>query len=215
MVALGIILVLLILLLLLPVGVDVSYDGALAVRVKIGPLKFTLIPSKPKKERPPKAEKQKKQKKPSLRKIEKQRAKKKLKLTVQDILDLVRIGLQALGRFRRSLSIDLFRLHILVAADDPYDAVMRYGALNAGLGTLSPAAHTALKFRREDVRTDVDVQGAEGSLELQIIATLQIWEILRIALCGGFSFLSWYLNLKKAEKARTEINQHTQEEKAS
>ena len=212
MLALGIILVLLILLLILPVGADVSYDGELRVRLKIGPLKFTLIPSKPKKERPPKA---KKQKKPSLRKIEKQRAKKKLKLTVQDILDLVRIGLQALGRFRRSLSIDLFRLHILVAADDPYDAVMRYGALNAGLGALSPAAHEALKFRREDVRTDVEVQGAEGSLELQIIATLQIWEILRIALCGGFSFLSWYLNLKKAEKARTEINQNTQEEKAS
>ena len=199
MLVLGIILILLILLLITPVGVDLRYDGALRVRLKFGILHFTLFPGKenktPKEKKKP--EKEKKQPGP--------------KPTLQEILELVRIALQALGRFRRRLSIDLLRLYVLVAADDPYDAVLRYGALNAGLGVLAPLAHNALKIRSEDVRTNVDVQGTKSSAECHVIATLQIWEILWIAICFACAFLSWNGKRKKKLKAVETI----QEEKAS
>ena len=208
MLAVCIILVVLLLLLIIPVGADVRYEEAFSLRLKIGPLKFTLIPGKKKPKKKP-------EKKPSGHKVGKAKEKPKQKLTVQDILTLSRIGLDALGRLRRSLSIDLFRLHVLVAAPDPYDAVIRYGALNAGLGVLSPAVLRALRFRREDVRTDVDVQGSEGSIDFRLQATLQIWEVLWIALCAGWAFLKWNAQRKKSAKAGKKVKETIQEEKAS
>ena len=134
--------------------------------------------------------------------------------TLQDILALLRIALTALGRFRRSLSIDLLRLHILVAAPDPYDAVVRFGALNAALGVLAGPAHKALKFRKEDVRTDVNVQSEEGSISLQLVATLQIWEILRIVFCAAYALACWWLGKKRAAKA-PKTEETVQEESTS
>ena len=204
----GIILVLLLLLLIVPVGADVRYEDAVTLKLKIGLLKVTLIPGK--KNKAPKEKKQK-----SGRKVGKAKEKPKQKLTVQDILTLARIGLDALGRLRRSLSIDVLRLHVRVSADDPYDAVIRYGALNAGLGALAPLAHQALHIRNEDVRTDVDVQGGEGDIDFRLQATLQIWEILWIALCAGFAFLKWNAQRKKSAKADKKVKETIQEEKAS
>ena len=210
MLALGIILAVILLLLILPVGVDLRYEGSLTLKLKAGPLKFTLLPGKKK------PQNKKSKDKPSGHKAGKAEKKPKQKLTLQDVRDLLRIGLKALGRLRRGLSIDVLRLHMCVAADDPYDAVMRYGALNAGLGVLAPLAHNALKIRKEDVRTDVDVSGGgKSSIALRLQTTLQIWEILWIALCAGGSFLRWNAGRKKAAKAATVNNDNQQEEKAS
>jgi len=207
--ALVIIFTLLLLLFILPVGVDLRYEDAFALKLKIGPLRCDLLPKK--KEKSEKPKKEKKNKKPEASK----KSKKRPKLRAGDVMELCRIALKALGRFRRSLSIDRLRLYILVAAEDPYDAVLRYGALNAGLGVLAPLAHNALKIRNEDVRTNVDVQGQKGWLELQLIATLQVWEILQIALCAGFAFLSWSSARKKAAKAAENQKDTSQEEIAS
>lgn len=201
MLALAIIAVLLILFLCIPVGADIRYEDDFQLKLKIGFLRYALLPAKDKK----KQKEKKNQQSDSAENPEKKKkdapAKKKLKFTLQDIQELLRIAFAALGRFRRSLSIDLFRLHILVAAPDPYDAVVRFGALNAALGVLAGPAHKALKIRKEDIRTDVNVQSAEGAVSLQLVATLQIWEILRIALCAAYALLRWWLNKKKAAKA--------------
>lgn len=214
MLALAIIAVLLILFLCIPVGADIRYEDDFQLRLKIGFLRLPLLPAKGKGKQKEKKNEQDDSTGKQDKKKKDAKAKKKLKFTLQDILALLRIAFAALGRFRRSLSIDLFRLHILVAAPDPYDAVVRFGALNAALGVLAAPAHKALKIRKEDVRTDVNVQSAEGAISLQLVATLQIWEILRIVLCAAYALLCWWLNKKKAEKAgKTE--EIVQEESAS
>ena len=214
MLALAIIAVLLILFLCIPVGVDVSYEDDFRLRLKIGFLRLPLLPAKDKgKQKEKKKKQQKSAEKQENNKTDKT-AKKKLKFSLQDVFELLRIAFAVLGRFRRSLSIDLFRLHILVAAPDPYDAVVRFGALNAALGVLAAPAHKALKIRKEDVRTDVNVQSAQGAISLQLVATLQIWEILRIALCAAYALLCWWLNKKKAAKA-AKTEETVQEESAS
>jgi len=197
-----IILLLLLLFLILPVGVHLRCEDDFSLKLQIGPLGIPLLPRRKAKAEKVKAKKPKEKKE-------------KPKLTVRDLLDLAAIGMKALGRLRRSLSIDLFRLHVLVSAADPYDAVLRYGALNAGLGALSPAAHKALRIRTEDVQTAVDVQGGEGRVTAELKATLQIWEILWIALCAGIAFLKWRAARKKAAKMNETSNETIREEKAS
>ena len=194
--ALVIIVVLLVLFLILPVGVDAAYDGAVfALKAKAGLIKIRILP---KKEKPPEEEGEEK---PKPKKEKKQKREKehkpKQKLTLDDILELAGIGLKALGRFRRSLSVDKLMLHMAAAAPDPYDAVLLYGRVNAGLSALSPLLHRALKIREEDIRTAVDMEPGTMLIEARVVVTLQIWEILYIAFSAGFAALRWLGKRKK------------------
>jgi hypothetical protein len=195
-----IILALLLLLLACPVGADAAKTAdAFFLKLKIGPLRKTLLPKekknrkkKEKKEAAPKAEEpqQKKEKK-----------KKKLSLTLDDILTLAEIALDTLHRFRVHLSVDQIMLHWIAAASDPYDAVMQYGKLNAALGVLQAKAHTALKVRDEDIRTELDLTASRPQIEGRIILTIQIWEILLIGICAGAKGLRWFLKKKRSARA--------------
>ena len=202
MIALIVILTILLLILILPVGADVSYlDGAFALKAKAGPLRIQILP---KKEKQPKEQKEKdkpKEKEPKAGAKEKP----KQKMTLEDYLELAKIGLGALGRFRRSLSIDTFLLHVVSGAADPYGAVMQYGYLNAGLSALAPAFHRAFKVRREDVRTAVDLELGTTVFEAQLVLSIQIWEILTIGFCAGFAFLRWYLRRKREAKRQAKL----------
>ena len=195
-----IILVLLLLLLLMPVGADVSYaEGQLTVKAKAGLIRIQIVPGKPKQKEKPKAEQEntvgeKKEK------VKKPKSEKKLKLTKDDIFTLLGIVLRTLRRFRRHLSLDLLRLHWTAGAGDPYDAVIQYGAMNAGLSTLLPLAEEVLKIRERDLQTAVDLDAQAPRIDARIVATIQIWEILFIVIFAGAAALSWYL--KKRKQAR-------------
>lgn len=192
-----IVIVLLLLLLILPVGVDADYDGArFLLRLKIGPFRKLLFPPPEKK---PKAKKEKKEKAERVRYPKGYHAPRRL--SREDILTLVRIGLRALKRFRKHLSIDLLRLHFTAAAADPCDAVLLYGWVNAGLATLSPLARPVLHIREGEVETAVDLEGETPRVTLRLIATLQIWEILFIAVCAGGALLVWLGRKKKQARA--------------
>ncbi len=211
MLAVGIILALLLLILCIPVGVDLRYEGGLLVKGKIGPLRLTVYPGRARERKP--GEKREKRKRTHEKKPRE-------KLAPRDLFALARIGLDALGRLRRQLSVDLFLLHVRVAAEDPYDAVLRFGALNAALSSLAPAAHRALKIRREDIRTGVDIEGTRSEATLRCTLTVQVWELLWTALCAGWAFLVWSRRRKKAAAAAkggddAERDENTQEERAS
>lgn len=209
MLALAIILAILLLILCIPVGVDVRYIERFQADVKIGPFGLSLYPRKP---RPPKVHEQPE---PAESDAAEKPKKKRIKLTLRDIPELLRIAFDALRRFRRRLSIDLLMLHVLVAAEDPYDAVVRFGSLNAALGALSGPAHRALKIRREDVQTFVDVQEKKCIIEFRIKASIQIWEALGVALFTGYAAIVWFIRKKRAAKKAAHVEENMQEEKAS
>ena len=199
MIALCIIAVVLLLILILPVGVDASYIALQAsVKVKAGPLRIQLLPAKEKKPKKPK-ESQKKKPEPAEGHEQK---KVKARLALDDIVELAKLALAALGRFRRCLSVDLLMLHLTAALADPCDAVMLYGRVNAALGALRAPAHRALKIRREDLQTAVDFDAAAPQIDARIVATIQIWEILYIGICAAAALLRWYCGKKRTEKQR-------------
>ena len=185
------IIVLVLLLLILPVGLRIAYHEQLSLKLIIGPLKLRILPQAH--EKPKLSESKKKEK------VKVPKEHKKFRLTTADIFELLRIVLQALRRLRKFVSIDLLRLHLTVSAEDPYDAVMRYGALNAGLSTLMPLVACVLKIREEDIQTFVDLERQKPVIRAEFAATLQIWEILVIGVCAIISLLRWYINKKKLD----------------
>ena len=194
-----IVLVLLLLFLILPVGVDAAFaQSQFTLKVKLGPLRLQILPKKPgkQKEKKPREPRPKKPKEPK----EPKEQKPKLTLTRDDIFTLLGIVFRALHRFRTHLSIDLLRLHWIAGAEDPYDAVIQYGSLNAGLNTLYPLARKVVHIREEDLRTDLAYELTASEIDARVVATLQIWEIFLIGICAGAAGLRWFL--KKRRTAR-------------
>ena len=205
MIALGIIILILILLLILPVGADAAYvDGSFTLKVKAGPLRISILPSKAKESGEKKAKKQKKTKKTTSEggKGEEKKAKKpKQKLSFEDIKGIIRLGLEALGRFRRSISVDELMLHLVTAGPDPYSAVMNYGYFNAAIGALLPAIHKVFKIRKEDYTSQIDFEAEKMKIDARIVLSVRIGEILLIVLCAAFGFLKWILKRRRRAKA--------------
>ena len=195
-----IVLVLLLLFLILPVGVDAAFaQSQFSLKLKLGLLRFRIIPGKEGKQRKEKKPKQPRPKKPKEQSGETEQ-KPKLKLNKDDIFTLLGIVFRMLNRFRKHLSIDLLRLHWTAGAEDPYDAVIQYGGLNAGLNTLYPLAHSVLHIQEEDLGTDLSYELTKPEIDARVVATLQIWEILLIGICAGAAVLRWYW--KKRRNAR-------------
>ena len=201
MIGWGIVLALIVLLLFTKVGVHVRYGDELALSAKVGLLRIRILPAKEKKpkEKKPKKKKKKKEKKP---KAAEGHEKKKLKLTLEDILDIAKLGLKALGRFGRALRLDRLHLHLCVAKDDPYDTVAQYGYLNTALGAGLPLLHRAFKIKDEDITTAFRFDAAETALQAEVIATFRIGAIMRIVLCAGGGFLVWLIRRKRRARAQ-------------
>ena len=189
-----IVIALLLLFLLMPVGVVFRYQQQeITLKVKIGLFKLKILPAKAKAK--PKAPKPKKEK------VKVPKDQKKLRLNKDDIFTLLKLLFRTLRRFRKHLSIDFLRLYWTAAAEDPCDAVMQYGGLNAGLSTLMPYVHEVLKIRNEDICTAVDFEHSAPQIEAELAATLQVWEILLTVNCAAFTALGWYVRKKKLDRA--------------
>ncbi len=193
-----IVLLVLLLILAIPIGADAAYGPQQKfLKLKIGPFRKTLLPGtgrkKPKQDKP---------KKPKTETPDGEKpAGRKIKLTLEDVRELAEIALRALRRFKLYLSIDLLELDYTAASADPYGAVVQYGRVNAFLGAISGPLHRTFLIRREDVRTGLDFEAAKPVVSAHLILSIQIWEILVIAICAGASGIRWYLNKKRAATA--------------
>ena len=183
MIVLYILLLVLLVILLIPVGVDACWDAEQRwVKLKIGPFRKTLLPGSGKK-------KTKKKPKP------------KLKLGLDDLMELAEIGLSALRRFNYHLSVDRLHLRYTAASADPYGAVVQYGRVNALLGALSGPLHAVFHVRDEDVRTELDFEADRPCVAARLVLTIQVWEILYIAVREGIAGLKWYIEKKREARA--------------
>ena len=174
---------------LLRVGVDAEYDGeALFLRLKAGPVRITILP---KKEKPEKPKKKKKEKQPKAEKS------KESPLTLPTLLKLVRPALEALGSFRRKLSVDLLRLHARVGTSDPYNTAMTFAYLQSAVYGLHPLVERALNVKERDVWLTPDFTNDSIAAEGRLIGTIRIGQIVGIALVLGWKALLVILRQRK------------------
>lgn len=206
MIALTIIILLLAALLLMSVGVDAAYSAqGFVLRAKAGPVRITILPKK-QNDKPKKEKKAKKKKEPTEEDAA-EKPKNSLGINKDDILYFASLGLKALGRLRRRLSIDLLSLHLVWAAADPFTAATGYGRIAAILHSVLSLLRGAVNIRSEDITTDIDFTTDKMKIDARVKATFQIWEILYIAFCAGVPFLVWYLKRRWAIKKSAKSEQ--------
>ena len=100
-----------------PVGVHIKYSDDFALWLSYAGIRFRIIPVKEKKNKP--------QKEKSRHNGKNQKT--KLKLSFDDILQLVGTGVQAIKKLVRTLRIRRFKLAIVVSGEDAASAAINYG----------------------------------------------------------------------------------------
>ena len=116
MIVLLVIVAVLVLLLVMPFGVSARYvDGELGAAARVMCFNIKVLPRKEKPEKKKKAEKPKKEKKTKKEKPEKEK-KPRPKPSPEELLQLLKLGLDAMARFKRKITVNRFMLHLVVAA---------------------------------------------------------------------------------------------------
>ncbi|MBQ7895585.1 MAG: hypothetical protein IJ364_03395 [Oscillospiraceae bacterium] len=208
MIALGIIICVLVLLLLIPVGVDGEYiGGELKLSAKVCGFYIQLIPQKPKK--PKKEKKEKKQKTDSQpgneAKAEKKKRKFKLSFNLEEILEIIKAALKAVGNFGKKLKVDRFLLHYTAAGKDPYSTAQTFGYVNAALSAMAPICAKRYRVRDCDVWTRVDFVEEKMSIDFALALSIRVGQILSVAFALLFKAL--YVFIKNKLRLRKERKQ--------
>lgn len=199
MVILIIILLVLALILLLPVGADACIENSGGyVRIKAGPVSFKLLIF-PNKEKKPKAKKERKTKKDNEPQGKEKKSSKK-KFSLEEIMSLVRMGMHALGRFRRRLCIDLLEAKLVCGGSDPYNTAMSFGYISAAVGALLPFADRVFRIGEKRINIDVDFDSGYFSYYVRLILTIQIWEAFYISLAFLYEFIAYKIKRRKENR---------------
>ena len=182
--ALVIILILLTAVMLIPLGVYASYtDGSFTVSAHAWFYKLGLYPSKGKKpepREPTEADAENEGKNPKSFSLD---------FTLNDWLELARVALRALRRFKKGVYFDLIRLIAVISAPDPYDAVMRYNAVNGFVGSAIPFFESEFRVKEKDIYIGLDMNGGESNASFELSASVRVGTILALGLAAVFGFL--------------------------
>lgn len=199
---LGILAAAVIALCLVPVGVRVRLTGRDAeVDLRLAWVSIRLYPQPPEK-----AEKKpNKNAKPAEKKPAKQRP--ALNFTRADVFDAVRTLWpplkRALERTRRGIRVSPMELRITLAgAEDPAEAAVRYGKVQAAVWTGMPVLETLVEVRDPCVGVRIDFDARETRAEGTLGVSARIGTLLGAALGVGIPALRWLSQKKK--RAKTE-----------
>lgn len=206
--ALLIIFIILAILLLLPLGVDGGYrQKQLIVGLKIGPLNIKLFPRKQKVKSISKSSHERKSKKTDARQggfLEKF----KMPTERQKLLDILKLMLESLGRFRKKLSIDYLRLRITVATGNPFKTAMQFAGVNIAANAFFPLFDNAFNIKDRDFGIYSDFCADKSDYDLWLTATFNLLDIFIIVALFGIDYLKLKIKEKRQQRAneRNETN---------
>lgn len=202
MTVLLIVLAIIVIVLIIPFGVSAAYNAdVFTLAARAAGLEFRLFPKKPKKERLKKARKAKakKPKKPRKRRPEDDpEARKKEKL--EKLFRFAKVGLEAMGRFRKKLTVNRLMLHVVLASDDPYAAAILYGGVNSALPALMAIAEQTLNIRDSDIRTEVSFESTEPVIAFEITLTISLARILGIVLAAAYAYAKLTIHARREKR---------------
>ncbi len=227
LIILGVLVFLIALIMIIPIGFDAGYEqGKIHAAVKAAGVKIQLFPRRKKPDsgepKPPKKKKEKKPKKARKAKEpkeEKPKEKKRLDITLEEILDLLKAVLDGITYFNDRIRVDRFVLHLTVAGYDPYNVAMAYGRINAWLSGCAPL-FKKLNAKNSDVWTAVDFIDDWPHVDFAIAMSFRIGTLFAMGIRTGVGALKVLLRRKKrikqeakaaALEAQADINENTEQ----
>ena len=120
--------------------------------------------------------------------------------SLQDFLPLVRLVLNFMDRFRKSMRINHLRLKLILAGDDPCDLAVNYGRAWAAMGNLLPMLERGFHIGKRDCEVECDFTAQETMVVFRLDVTLLVWQAVSLGVVYGVRFLKELLIFKKKRK---------------
>ncbi len=182
----------------LPLGVSVKYDsGGTLLRLILGPLRITLLPSK-KKRKPEKVDNQNKTRVKAQNQQTQSKTTAPGKLT--DFMPLVKTAVNFLGDLRRKLRVDVLEVKLIMAGDDPCDLATNYGRAWTALGSLWPVLERVFVIKKRNVQLECDFTAEEMYIFMRLDLTMTLGRLIALVVRYGVRALKEYLNIMKIRK---------------
>ena len=186
---------------ILPLGVSAKYDsGGPLVRLIAGPFRIVVFPSK-KKEKSAKKQKPVKEKPSASAKSKQSSKKEKSGGSFADFFPLIDAVLDFLGDFFcRKLRVNVLKMKLILAGDDPCDLAVNYGRAWAALGNLVPQLERFFVIKKRDMQVECDFTGDKTLIEAQLDLTITVGRLLSLGVRYGIRVLREFLKIVKIRK---------------
>lgn len=192
----------------MPIGALVQYDSrGFLVRIIAGWFRLTVYPMKKRKKKQAKEPGTSEE----LQKKQEQKKTPQPQSTVpsdgvekggslQDFLPLVRLVLNFMDRFRKSMRINHLRLKLILAGDDPCDLAVNYGRACAAVANLMPQLERAFVIKKRHVWVGCDFEGDQTLIYGRLDLTITLGRIVWLAVRYGIRALRVFLKINKQRK---------------
>jgi len=167
------------------IGVQVEYcEQGLLVRVRVGAVLIAVFPRKEKKKKPKSSKKPNSSGQPA-EPAPKGKKGGHLKLA----LKFIPLVLDTVKKFRRKLRVDKLEMSLVVCADDPADAAIRYGQANALLGSLWQPVTQVFHVKDGHAHVGLDFESDKPTIYILASLSLTIAQTLALGLVFGIKAL--------------------------
>lgn len=192
----------LILLALLPVGVQLRYnDQGVRLKLLVGFLPISILPSKKKQKSKTKSPAREKKKDPPKKQGKECPDKPEEKGgSWKDFLPLVKIALDFLKGFCKKIRIDRLELKIILAGEDPCDLAVNYGRAWEAVGNFMPQLEKIFVIRRRNVEVACDFENSSTTVIAGAKITISLGRLLSLTAVLVYRGLREYRNIKQKRK---------------
>lgn len=112
--------------------------------------------------------------------------------------ELLHLGLDVAGRFRRRLRIDMLYLHLVWGMEDPADAALSYGYAQMALHGMLPILEGAFQVKKRSVITSFDYELEKPTVYAKISFSLTLAQAISL----GYYAARKGMRIKKKQKDR-------------
>lgn len=197
MIALGIIALVIALIAYMKVGIQVTWDGALALRLIVGPIRVSILSRKDTEETASKESDQKKSdpKKKTHRSNRKNSPWPKVLLANwQELLELV-------GRVLHMPYLNPLILKVVFGGEDPAASAINYGRAWALVGVVMPLLERNFQIGKREIDVQHDRDAKKMSVYAKAALTVRVGQCVGLAVSALLLFLRLYKETKQSEKA--------------
>ena len=184
------------LLAILPIGVSALYntDGPL-VRLVLGPVRWTVYPTKKKKQKP----KKEKSAKDDAAKTGRKKEPSQKGGSWKDFQPLIKTVLAFLGEFRRKLRVKRLEMNLILSGDDACNLALSYGRTWAALGNLMPQLERLFVIKKRNVEVQCDFTANSTVIFARLDLTITLGRLLVLVVKYGLPAINQYKELKNSK----------------
>lgn len=147
-------------------------DAGLDLKAYLGPIRFSVLPSRKKTER------REAKKSKEVKKVKEKKMKAGRFAILKNELPAIN---KTLEKLKRKLVVNELTIHYIAAGTDPAAAALYFGAASIGYGIIIPLIENNFTIKERDLRASVDFQATEPYIYVRAKLSLAVWELVYIA----------------------------------